>query len=84
MTSAVISATMGDPWRQARLDRGWEPLDVVGRMKTTADRQGLRLPPAWLLIQWLFVWENHRAALPTFYEELLTQVFMGRLSGGRR
>ncbi len=62
-------------WRNQRLSRGWEPLDVVGRMKFTAQRQGLLLPPGWVLLQWVFLWENHRAPLPSFYEQLLDHVF---------
>lgn len=75
---------MTNPWRNARLARGWEPLDVVGRMKARAGRQGLPLPPAWLLIQWLFLWENHRVVIPRFYTRLLAQVFATYQTGGVR
>jgi len=65
-------------FRQQRLSRGWEPIQMIGRMKITADRLGLTLPPAWLLIRWVFLWENHRAELPPFYAALLDDVFAPR------
>jgi len=65
-------------WRQRRLARGWEPTQMIGRMKLAAGRLGLTLPPAWLLVKWVFLWENHRAELPPFYAALLDDVFAPR------
>lgn len=75
-------------WRQRRLARGWEPSQMIGRMKIAAHRLGLELPPAWLLARWVFLWENHRVELPPFYATLLDDVFaphtFRNMANGRR
>lgn len=83
----MSSAPTGS-FRQRRLSRGWEPTQMIGRMKITANRLGLDLPPVWLLVKWVFLWENQRAELPPFYAALLDDVFAPRtlrnVANGRR
>ncbi len=62
-------------WRQPRLARGWEPAELVCRMKLHAARDGVVLPQTWLLVKVVFLWENHRAGIPAYYDRLLAQVF---------
>ena len=62
-------------FRQRRLSYGWDPIQMIGHMKIEARRMGELLPPAWLLVRWVFLWENHRTPIPTFYVGLLTRVF---------
>lgn len=62
-------------WRQPRLMRGWQPVQMVGKMKILAARAGVELPPTWLLLRLVFLWENHRAAIPLAYDRLLGTVF---------
>jgi hypothetical protein len=63
------------PWRSLRLARGWQPVQLIGRMKILAGRDGITLPQTWFLIRLVFLWENHRAAVPGFYAGLLRQVY---------
>ncbi|MFE2613678.1 hypothetical protein ACFXA2_08700 [Micromonospora chalcea] len=63
------------PLRLARLSRGWEPTQLIGRMKILADRDGIPLPQVYLLVRLLFLWENHRAQVPGYYAALLTRIF---------
>jgi len=67
-----------------RLARGWEPRQMVGRMQILADREGVALPQVWLLLRWVFLWENHREPVPVQYAGLLAQVFETWASSGRR
>jgi hypothetical protein len=62
-------------WRQPRLERGWEPVQMIGRMRIAADRDGVALPKTWLLIRLVFLWENHRTPVPGYYAGLLHRVF---------
>jgi hypothetical protein len=75
-----MTATRVAPFRHRRLSRGWEPIQLIGRMKILAARDGITLPPAWLLIQWMFLWENHRAPIPGFYLDLLVRILDRPLS----
>ena len=62
-------------WREPRLARGWDPVELVLRLKTVARREGVPLPHAWLLVKVVFLWETHRAGIPARYDRLLAQVF---------
>jgi hypothetical protein len=65
----------GYRWRQSRLSRGWDPVQMIGRMKIAASQQGVTLPKTWLLLRYVFLWENHRAPIHPFYDGLLSHVF---------
>jgi hypothetical protein len=71
MTTALVPY----PWRQLRLQRGWEPVQLIGRMRIAASRDGMALPKTWLLIRLVFLWENHRTPVPGYYARLLDRVF---------
>jgi hypothetical protein len=62
-------------WRQPRLERGWEPVQMIGRLRIAAGRDGVALPKTWLLIRLVFLWENHRTPVPGYYAGLLNRVF---------
>ena len=62
-------------WRQPRLARGLEPVQLIGRMKILADRDGIQLPKTYLLVRLIFLWEHHRAPLPGYYAHLLGRIF---------
>jgi hypothetical protein len=62
-------------WRQPRLSRGWTEVQLIGRMKIAANRDGVTLPKTYLLLRAVFLWENHRAPLPGYYARLLVSVF---------
>jgi len=62
-------------WRQPRLSRGWQPVQMIGRMRILAGRDGVVLPKTWLLLRLVFLWEHHRAPLPGYYAWLLHQIF---------
>ena len=66
--------------RRLRLSRGWDPVQLVGKMKLLAARDGVTLPAGYLLVRLLFLWENHRAALPGYYVRLLDRVYDGQLA----
>ena len=72
-------------WRQLRLSRGWEPVQLIGRMKILADRDGVQLPKTYLLIRLVFLWEHGRAVVPGYYAGLLSRIFDGPnpFTGGR-
>ena len=72
---AYAGAPAGAPWRQLRLSRGWQPTQLIGRMKITAGRNGITLPQTWFLLRLVFLWENQRTAVPAFYAALLDQVY---------
>jgi hypothetical protein len=61
--------------RRLRLARGWEPVQLIGRMKILAARDGVNLPAVYLLVRLLFLWENRRAELPGYYAGLLTRIY---------
>ena len=65
--------------RELRLSHGWEPVQLIGHMKTVAERDGVSLPAVYLLVRLLFLWENHRVPLPAYYVGLLDRVYGGRL-----
>jgi hypothetical protein len=62
-------------WRQPRLSRGWTPVQMIGRMRIAAMRDGVALPKTWLMLKVVFLWENHRQPVPGYYASLLRQVF---------
>lgn len=61
--------------RQLRLSRGWEPTQLIGRMKIQADHDGVTLPAVYQLIRLVFLWENQRLSVPTYYAVLLHRIF---------
>jgi hypothetical protein len=61
--------------RLLRLSRGWDPIQLIGRMKVLAAHDGVSLPAVYLLVRLVFLWENQRAALPTYYATLLQRIF---------
>ena len=63
--------------RLRRLARGWEPTQLVGRMKILAAREGVTLPAAYLLVRLVFLWENRRAELPAYYAGLFRRIYGG-------
>ncbi|MGW5082710.1 hypothetical protein [Micromonospora echinospora] len=64
-------------WRQPRLARGWEPVQLIGRMKILAARDGIELPKTYQLIRDIYLWEHHRADLPAAVASLLGRIFDG-------
>lgn len=64
-------------WRQPRLARGWEPVQLIGRMKILAGRDGVTLPKTYLLVRLIFLWEHHRAPVPAYVASLLGRIFDG-------
>ena len=62
-------------WRQPRLARGWEPVQLIGRMKILAARDGIELPKTYQLIRDIYLWEHHRADLPAHVASLLGRIF---------
>jgi hypothetical protein len=66
--------------RSLRLSRGWEPVQLIGHMKIEAAQDGHTLPAVYLMVRLVFLWENHRAALPTYYVHLLDRVYGGQLT----
>ncbi|MEU7923182.1 hypothetical protein [Micromonospora zamorensis] len=67
----------GYRWRQPRLVRGWEPVQLIGRMKILAARDGVELPKTYQLIRDIYLWEHHRADLPAPVASLLGRIFDG-------
>ena len=63
--------------RLLRLSHGWDPVQLIGRMKIAAARDGVTLPAVYLLVRLVFLWENRRAELPGYYAGLLTRVYGG-------
>lgn len=70
-----MAAVATHPCRTARLSRGWEPVQVIGRMKIVAGRDRVVLPDTWLLVKLLFLWENQRVPVAGYYRTLLSRVF---------
>ncbi|MEV0397559.1 hypothetical protein [Polymorphospora rubra] len=62
-------------WRQSRLARGWEPVQLIGRMKILAARDGVELPKTYVLLRYVFLWEQRREELPGYYAHLLDRIF---------
>lgn len=73
MTAAVQIPS--HPFRQRRLARGWEPVQLIGRMKIEASRDGVSLPETWLLIRQVYLWENQRESLDGYFHRLVSRVF---------
>ncbi|MGV9976659.1 hypothetical protein ACWDUH_03145 [Micromonospora wenchangensis] len=73
MTTTPASAAYR--WRQPRLARGWETVQLIGRMKILAARDGVELPKTYQLVRDFYLWENHRADLPTYMASLLGRIF---------
>ena len=67
--------------RRLRLSQGWEPTQLIGRMKILAASEGITLPHVYLLVRLVFLWENHRAPMPYYYVGLLDRIYGGRLTG---
>ncbi|GIJ47237.1 hypothetical protein Val02_41230 [Virgisporangium aliadipatigenens] len=65
---------MGATYRQCRLARGWEPVQLIGRLKIEAARDGLVLPQTWQMIRLVFLWENNRVPVPGLYATLFERV----------
>jgi hypothetical protein len=61
--------------RMLRLSRGWEPVQLIGKMKILADRDGVALPAVYQLVWLVFLWENHRIELPGYYAGLLARIY---------
>ncbi|MEU7902998.1 hypothetical protein [Actinoplanes sp. NPDC049118] len=72
--------------RLLRLSRGWDPVQLIGRMKIAAARDGVTLPAVYLLVRLVFLWENQRSTVPGYYVGLLRRVYGERpaLVGGAR
>jgi hypothetical protein len=79
--NAVVGVTPTYRWRQPRLARGWDPIQMIGRMKILAARDGVALPPSWWLVKVVFLWENHRSGIPAYYDRLLARVFSQYTAG---
>ncbi|WP_319463965.1 hypothetical protein [Micromonospora sp. RTP1Z1] len=73
MTTTPVQASYR--WRQPRLARGWEPVQLIGRMKILAARDGVELPKTYQLIRDIYLWEHHRADLPAPVASLLGRIF---------
>ena len=61
------------PYRQLRLARGWQPIQLAGRMKILASRDGIALPDTWLMLKVIFLWENHRIEIGDYYAGLIAR-----------
>ena len=61
--------------RLLRLARGWEPVQLIGRMKILAERDGVNLPKVYLMVRLIFLWENHRAQVPGYYADLFARIY---------
>jgi len=59
--------------RQRRLSRGWDRVQLAGRMKILAAQDGTPLPATWILVQVLFLWENERESVPGYHATLITR-----------
>jgi hypothetical protein len=71
-------------FRRLRLAHGWDPVQLVGRLKLHAARDGVALPKVYLLLRLLFLWENRRLPIPAEYARLLSAVFDLATTSGRR
>ena len=63
--------------RLLRLSKGWEPTQLIGRMKIQAARDGVALPATYHLIRLLFLWENGRITVPAYYADLINRAIIG-------
>lgn len=61
--------------RMLRLSRGWDTVQLIGKMKHLADRDGVTLPKVYQLVWLVFLWENHRIAVPGYYAGLLARIY---------
>ncbi|MGA3541554.1 hypothetical protein ACK8GE_19910 [Micromonosporaceae bacterium DT194] len=80
----TTTAPVSYRWRQPRLARGWEPVQLIGRMKILAARDGVELPKTYQLIRDIYLWEHHRADLPVYVASLLGRIFDGPNPFGTR
>jgi hypothetical protein len=71
----MTTTDTGYRWRQPRLANGWEPVQLIGRLKILADRDGIELPKTYQLIRDIYLWEHHRADLPGHLATLLGRIF---------
>ncbi|GAB3855849.1 hypothetical protein GCM10029963_51250 [Micromonospora andamanensis] len=78
-----MTVSVMHPARQRRLLRGWEPVQLIGRLRIEAAKDGVTLPKTYLLVRLLFLWENHRIPLPGYYAGLIARV-LGDVSTGTR
>ncbi|BCJ30538.1 hypothetical protein Asera_46460 [Actinocatenispora sera] len=72
-----MAAAATNPYRSARLSRGWEPVQLIGRMKVLAGREGLALPDTWLMARQVFLWENLREPVPGYFRYLMSRALGG-------
>ena len=61
--------------RLLRLSRGWDPVQLIGRMKILAERDGVTLPHVYQLVWLVFLWENARITIPGYYAGLLRRIY---------
>lgn len=59
------------PVRQRRLNQGWQPMQLIGRVEVVADHAGIDLPKTYELLRNLFLWEQHREPIPAPYGLLI-------------
>lgn len=76
------TATAPPAYRQRRLTRGWEPVQLIGRLRIAAAHDRTELPPTYLLIRLVFEWENHRTPIPDSYAGWLRHIFDTEASSG--
>ncbi len=69
-----MTATVMHPARQRRLCRGWEPVQLIGRLRIEAAKDGYVLPKTYLMVRLLFLWENDRLPLSGYYAGLLARI----------
>jgi hypothetical protein len=74
-TTTSPSPTVAAVWRQHRLARGWEPVQLIGRLRIAASRDGHDLPKTYQLVRDVFEWENHRTELPGDIARWLHYIF---------
>ena len=61
--------------RLLRLSQGWEPVQLIGKMKILADRDGVALPAVYQLVWLVFLWENSRIPIPGYYAGLFARIY---------
>ncbi len=49
-------------------------MQLIGRMKILAARDGVDLPKTYELLRELFLWEQHRTRMPGYYAGLLHRI----------
>jgi hypothetical protein len=71
-------------WRQHRLARGWEPVQMIGRLRLAARRDGHALPRTYVMVRQVFEWESRRTPIPESYAMWLARIFEGETRRGLR